>query len=124
MRSGATLVGKGVTIISTSSKGIYGTTTIESMSNVTLTALESGPTAGFLFIGDKASANLTANLNGGASQNLSGILYFPTQTLNLTGGTSFAANICLEVVAKVAKLTGSISFGSCTKGAGKPKLVE
>ncbi len=124
VNSGATVVGNGVTIISTSSHGVFGTVTVNNGSNVTLTAPSAGPTAGFVFIGDRASANLTANLKGGANQNLSGILYFPTQALNFTGSTAFSANVCLQIIAKIATLTGYVSLGSCGSGSGGIQLTE
>ncbi len=123
--------GTGVTVILTShTSGNYSTATINNGATVTLSAPITGTTAGIVFFGDRrAPARNTNNLEGGASININGALYFPTQTLLFQNGAS-NPSACTQLVAGTIQLVGGSSFqnncptGVATIGAANNTLTE
>ena len=86
------ITGAGVTIILTSSTGAnYGTITINGGATVSLTAPTSGATQGVPGIAvwvDKNAPLASDLFNGGASQNINGAIYLPSQEVTYTGGSN------------------------------------
>ena len=123
--------GTGVTIILTSSiAGNYATVTINNGATVTLTAPTSGTTAGIVFFGDrKAPATNSNNFGGGAAVNLTGAVYFPSQSIVFQNGASNPSG-CTQLIAGTIQLTGGSKFqancptGVATIGSGNTALVE
>ena len=79
----------GVTFFLTGTGGNYATLRFESGADITLTPVTSGPLANVLFYQDpNAPASGTNTFAGGATMDLTGILYFPNQHIEFTGGSS------------------------------------
>ena len=85
---GATITGTGVTIILTSSSGAsYGTVQVGGGSTINISAPTSGATAGIAFFGDRNAPSTNSNsFSGGATQNITGAIYFPSQEVTYSGG--------------------------------------
>jgi hypothetical protein len=123
--------GTGVTIILTSStSGNYATVTINNGATVTLSAPTSGTTAGILFFGDrKAPAANSNNFSGGAALNITGAVYFPSDSVVFQNGASNPSG-CTQLIAGTIQLTGGSKFqakcptGVATIGSGNTALVE
>lgn len=118
----------GVTVIMTSSTGSnYGNVTINGGATVTMSPPSTGTTAGILFYGDRKSSGINEKFAGGASQVLSGILYFPTNNLDYRGQTTATGNPCFQIIAQNITLTGGSVFGNgcpTTSSAGNTQLLE
>ena len=67
-----------------------GAVTMAGGATVSLSAPTTGYYQGILFYQDRANTN-EATLVGGASQQMNGVLYFPSAHLNYTGGSSTQA---------------------------------
>jgi Flp pilus assembly protein TadG len=69
------------------------------------------------------SINGTGNvINGGASLNLSGALYFPESTLQLSGGTG-SSIACLQAIAQTVEIGGNTQIsGTCKSSDGTEKI--
>jgi len=108
--SQATITGTGVTIILTSSTGSnYGTVTINGGATVSLTAPTTGATAGvpgIAFWIDKHAPLATNTFNGGASQNINGVIYMPSQEVDYSGGSS-QGTTCLQLIAETVTFIGN-----------------
>ena len=123
--------GTGVTIILTSStSGNYATVTINNGATVTLSAPTSGTTAGIVFFGDRrASATNSNNFGGGAAVNITGAVYFPSQSVVFQNGASNPSG-CTQLIAGTIQLTGGSRFqatcptGVAAIGSGTTALVE
>jgi hypothetical protein len=123
--------GTGVTIILTSStSGNYATVTISTGATVTLSAPGSGTTAGIVFFGDrKAPAANSSNMTGGAAVNITGAVYFPSQSIVFQNGSSNPSG-CTQLIAGTIQLTGGSKFqnncpaGVATIGSANTALVE
>jgi hypothetical protein len=132
VQGGVTLSGTNVTIVLTGSGTNYATVSIGNGSSVTLSApVAPNATAGLVFFQDpNAPTTGTDTIAGGTTLNLTGALYFPSQTLNYSNGTS-ASSQCTQLVAWNIVFTGGASFNSScasagvsTIGAGPSQLVE
>jgi hypothetical protein len=130
VQGGVTLSGTGVTIVLTGSGSNWATVSIANGSTVNLSA----PTnTGLVFLQDPSaptSLNLNSSFQGGASETLTGALYFPSQTVTYANGTSTAA-VCTQLVAWQVVFQGGASFNSTcantgvgTIGASPSQLVE
>jgi Flp pilus assembly protein TadG len=79
----------GVTFYLTGTGGNYATLRFESGADITLTPMTVPPLENVLFYQDpNAPANGSNRVAGGATMDLTGILYFPNQHLEFTGGSS------------------------------------
>jgi Flp pilus assembly protein TadG len=80
-----------------------------------LKAKTTGPYAGILFFGDRASSGGSDNVfNGSADSLLTGALYFPTQAVEYKGNFSGVGG-CTQVVAKTIEWTGNATISqNCT----------
>jgi len=119
LTGGASLSGTGVTIVLTSSTGAnYPTVSFAGDATINLSAPSSGTTAGLVFFQDRnAPVNGTNNFNGGAAQTITGVLYFPQQTVNYSGGTASTVT-CIEIIAWDLSLTGNSTLKAGCAGTG------
>jgi hypothetical protein len=126
--------GGGVTIILTggdSNSSNYATMQIGDNSTVTLTAPTTGSTAGLVFYADRRSPTTTASylgLDGNATMDITGTLYFPSQQLFMENNVSLTSSTCTLVIAYEVQITGGTSYatgctGSSTTGGGV-RVVE
>jgi Flp pilus assembly protein TadG len=115
---GVTLTGTGVTIVLTGSGGTYATVTISNGVSVTLSAPTTGATAGIVFFGDRnAPVSNIDSLTGGATMNVTGAFYFPTQQVSFAGGTSNPSG-CTQLIAGVIQFQGGANFSNNCPGVG------
>ncbi len=112
----AAVSGSGVTIILTNNATI----TVNGGANVTLSAPTSGTYAGILFYGDRASANNNNDFTGGATMNLTGIIYMPSETVNFNGNAT-TGGTCTRIVSYAVNFKGT-SYISPTCPAGYPGI--
>ncbi|MFZ1010564.1 MAG: Ig-like domain-containing protein [Candidatus Sulfotelmatobacter sp.] len=120
--------GSGVTVYNTSASSSnmwgcaktysYTPITISGQANVTLSAPTSGALANVVFFGDRAgcskAGSCTDQINGGASTNLSGALYFKTDTLLISGNNSSKG--CMTAVADMITFNGNSSVVNACSG--------
>jgi len=111
--SQATVNGNGVTIILThagASAG-FGTATIAGGATLNLSAPTSGDFSGILFYGDRASSPgpLPHMFVGGSTQNLDGVIYFPTTDVQFSGNAGGQTG-CTQLIASGITLTGTSTF--------------
>jgi Flp pilus assembly protein TadG len=129
---GATLTGTGVTIVLTGSGTNYANVNIEGGAVLNLTAPTSGATAGIAFFGDeRAPATVQNTFGGGASANITGALYFPTEQVTMNNGVSNPSS-CTQLIAGQITFQGGANFSrNCPTGTspigsstGAPSLLE
>jgi hypothetical protein len=97
----------GVTFYLTGSGSDYATIHVNGGAQVTLTPMTTGPLANVLFFQDPAApADGESLFNGGSTMNLTGILYFPSQSVEFTGGSSVEEARVL-LVANLLKFSGN-----------------
>ncbi len=89
--------------------------------NMNLSAATSGTYKGLLFYGDRTQANATNTVNGNASSQMTGAIYFPSQQIRFLGNFS-GNNGCLQVVADTIYYTGSATFRTDCSGAGMTSI--
>jgi Flp pilus assembly protein TadG len=87
---------------------------------LTLNAPSSGNLRGIAMYQDRACNNhlLTSDVNGGATQNITGAIYFPEQNVNYAGGSPTGGAQCTQLVAWKINFTGSSSFQNNCNGTG------
>ncbi len=125
------MTGTGVTIIFTGSGSNYAYATIGNGATVTLSAPTSGATAGIAFFGDpNAPASTTSNFGGGANMNITGAIYFPSDTVQFNNGISNPTG-CTQLIAGIIQFSGGAQFsnncagtGTSAIGGGATTLVE
>jgi hypothetical protein len=112
------LTGTGVTIVLTGSGSNYATSTISNGATVTLSAPTTGATAGLLFFQNpNAPTTGSDSFEGGSTENLTGALYFPSQTVDYSNGTS-TTSTCTQLIAWHLAFSGNASFNSNCASAG------
>jgi len=131
--SGTTTTANGVTIIMTGSGSNYAQADIANGVTFNITAPTTGYTAGIAMWADAASPTTdSATLAGGATMNVTGALYFPTQTVSISNGASNGSS-CTQLIAYDVTFSGSGDFSDsgCTAtgakpigGQAKPQIVE
>jgi len=127
----ATVTGSGVTLIFTGSGSNWGTVTIGSNANVTLTAPTSGVTQGIVMYGDRRMPVGTAfSLEGGGTQNFGGAIDLPKAALKFSGGNGTTTS-CTQIIADTVVFTGSsnlqvncAALGTSGIGVQTAQLVE
>jgi Flp pilus assembly protein TadG len=103
----ATITGTGVTLVFTGSGSNWGTATIGSNANVTLTAPASGTYQGIVMYGDRKMPVGTAfSLEGGGTQNFGGAIDLPKAALKFSGGNGTTTS-CTQIIADTITFTGS-----------------
>jgi len=127
----ATITGSGVTLIFTGSGNNWGSATIGSNANVTLTAPTSGVTKGIVMYGDRNMPVGTAfSLEGGGTQNFGGAIDLPKAALKFSGGNGTTTS-CTQIIADTITFTGSsnvqvncAALGTIGIGVQTAQLVE
>ena len=111
----------GVTIFLTNSASTTGppaTISIGANSISTFTAPTSGTYAGISIFQDRmtcASHNCGDTMIGGATQNLTGVMYFPNNILSYNGNASSGGPVCTKLIAYQISFSGNPNFNSnCT----------
>lgn len=127
----ATITGSGVTLVFTGSGSNWGSATIGSNANVTLTAPSSGTTQGIVMYGDRNMPVGTAfSLEGGGTQNFGGAIDLPKANLKFSGGNGTTTS-CTQIIADTITFTGSsnvqvncAALGASAIGVQTAQLVE
>jgi hypothetical protein len=123
----------GVTIVLTSSTGSgYAIAAISGGATVNVTAPTSGSIAGIAFFQDRnAPSSGTDSFSGGATQNITGAIYFPNQAINYSGGSATGGSQCTQLIAFTITFSGGSTFknncsgvGTAVIGGGSSKIVE
>ena len=115
--------GTGVTIVLTGSASStyspkYANATIGNGAQVNLAAPTTGPTSGIVFFGDRsAPASNTSNFGGGASMDIQGAIYLPTQLAQFSNGIANPSG-CTQLIAGVIQFTGAANFSNNCSGMG------
>lgn len=123
----STITANGVTIIMTSSTGSnYGTVTLNAGMTANMSPPTTGATAGILFFGDRKSSGNNEKFDGGATQVLSGALYFPTNDVEYNGQAGVTGNPCFEIVSNTVTFVGGslLGNGCATASLGSTQLLE
>jgi Flp pilus assembly protein TadG len=118
---GATVSGNGVTIIMTNSTTptSTGSVSIAGGSNINLSAPTTGATAGLAFFQDRGAANNGSNsFSGGATQSITGALYFPNQAVSFSGNSGNTPAPCTQLVGYTLTFTGTSAFNANCNGLG------
>jgi Flp pilus assembly protein TadG len=127
----ANITGTGVTLVFTGSGGSWGSATIGSNANVSLTAPTSGTTAGIAIYGDRRMPTGTIfSLTGGGTQNLQGAVYLPKAALSFSGGNG-TSTTCTQIIADTISIVGNsnvqvncAAMGGNAIGTATAQLVE
>ena len=102
-----TVTGSDVSFYLTQNSGVPDAITISGGATVTLSADAGGPLPGILFYHDRGSTgNVTHRFTGGSNMELSGVLYFPSQTINFSGGSNLNDSQAM-IIADTVAFTGS-----------------
>jgi len=106
------VIGDGVVFYFTNGTGgLSGGVKINGGATVQLTAPDSDPFAGMLFIQDRdLPAGTGYKLNGGSGQDLEGIIYLPNQHLEYAGGATLNSSSSL-IIADTVTFTGNTDIG-------------
>jgi hypothetical protein len=128
---GAAISGNGVTIFLTGSGSNYATTQITGNATLNLTPPTTGDTAGIGIFQDRNSPAPTCNTDSscpvqnnisGNGASVTGVVYFPNQSLMWSGNGSTASPQCSQIVALALKFAGNATFQTnCT---GVPGVVK
>jgi len=128
--------GTGVTIVLTGSASdgyspAYANVSIGNGATVALAAPTTGTTQGIAFFGDpNAPVSTTSNFGGGAQMNITGAIYFPSDTVQFNNGISNPSG-CTQLIAGNIQFSGGAQFsnncagtGTSAIGGGPTTLVE
>ncbi len=86
--------------------------------SVTLTAPTTGATAGIVFFGDRNAPTTNVNVfNGGASMDITGAIYLPTQQAQFSNGIANPSG-CTQLIAGQIQFTGAAYFSNNCAGMG------
>lgn len=111
IQGGATVRGAGVTFF------ITGSLNIDGGASATFSAPTSGTYSGITFFGERENTTASNSFSGGAYTNVTGALYFPTQSMSYSGGSTDSST-CTQLVAKTASFTGGVNFAGKCAGDG------
>ncbi len=115
VQSGATVSGTGVTIVLTG--GGVDSATLDIAGTVSLTAPTGGATAGIVFFGDRNAPSSGAQIfEAGATVDVVGAIYFPTQQV-IVGGVS-SSSPCTQLIAGTVQFSGDAVFSRNCAGVG------
>jgi Flp pilus assembly protein TadG len=121
----STVTGTGVTLVFTSATpGVpssYKGFSFEANAKVTLTAPTTGPTAGFVMMGDRNMPyNTPFSTQSNPTVNLSGTVYLPNAALDWQGGPDWPddPNHCLQMIVNKITMQGNpgITTNNCSGG--------
>jgi len=126
--AGATVNGSGVTFYLTgankanSNPSSYGGVNIAGNSTVNLTApcdSSNGGIPNMLFFQDRSETNgVSSAINGGSGSSFSGVMYFPTTTLNYAGNS--AQDGYTVIISYDLNITGTTNIGNSYCSGGNP----
>lgn len=126
----ATLRGSGVTIVLTDYVGDWARININGGATVDLSAPTSGTFAGVLFYLDRdAPTSGSHTFNGGATMELTGVIYIPNQEIKFSGGNANDGG-CTRLIGRLVTFTGNTDIDNDCDGTGvksnarPPRLVE
>ena len=108
----------GITFVMTGPAGEAGDLIINSQANLNLSSPDDGPYKGVLFYRDRRASNIEIKINGGASSNLTGALYFPSSDITFAGSAGMDVK-CLQMVGQKLKFRGGATITNvCPSGSG------
>jgi hypothetical protein len=108
----------GITFIMTGPAGEAGDLIINSQANLNLSSPDDGTYKGVLFYRDRRASNIEIKINGGASSNLTGALYFPSSDITFAGTAGMNVQ-CLQMVGQKLKFRGGATItNTCPSGSG------
>ena len=122
VNGGATITGKGVTLVFTSSTGKnWATATINGNATINLTAPNAGSTAGIVIFGDRQIPTATTfKFNGSSTQYFGGAIYVPTGAIDYSGGTG-ASSSCTQIIGDTVNFTGNSNVAiNCSNYQTRP----
>jgi hypothetical protein len=112
----------GVTIFLTNSAGgAPANISISANSVTSITAPTSGSLSGMALFQDRVSCtnhDCGHSLGGGATQNITGVMYFPNNIVSYFGGASTGGAVCTKLVAYQISFVGNSNFSSSCASAG------
>jgi hypothetical protein len=79
---------------------------------------------------DRNAPSATDKFNGGSSQNITGAVYMPSQTVDYTGGATAGGSVCTQIIGDQVNFSGNSNLQDNCTGYGisqitaPPKLVE
>lgn len=119
--NGGITTGDDVFFYMTDQNGDYAEVDIAGNSQVTLSADPNGARVGadytgMLFMQDKNATGTSSKFNGGSSMSLTGVVYFPNQTLNFNGGGN--AGGCTVLVGAKVTFSGNSDLQIACENAG------
>jgi len=86
---------------------------------VNLTAPTSGTTKGIALYQDRVACAGCSNLvNGGSSQSITGVIYFPSNSITYAGGASTSGPICTKLVANTISFKDNSTFNTNCSSSG------
>lgn len=109
----ANVSGAGVTFYMDSGS----TVSMNGGATVSLSAPTSGTDSGIVFFGDRSDSTSAPVFNGGSTQQITGVLYFPTQNVTYAGHGSSSSQ-CTQLVANTVTVTGNAAFNATCPGDG------
>jgi hypothetical protein len=118
----------GVTIVLTNSSSTSGppaNISIGANSTFVGTAPTSGSLSGIALFQDRmacASNNCSDSLGGGSTQNVTGVMYFPSNIVSYNGGASTGGSVCTKLIAYQITFSGNPNFFSNCSSAGTKTL--
>jgi Flp pilus assembly protein TadG len=114
----------GVTIVLANGSSGPGVINFNGQATINLTAPTTGATAGIAVFQARTACTGNGNngcssaLQGGASQNITGAIYLPKNTINYSGGSSTGGAQCTQLIADKISFTGGAQFNSNCTSAG------
>ncbi len=119
LNASANVTGTGVTFYLTNGATLFFNGSAHM--NLTAPTSSSDPLKGLVFFGDRTQANATNTINGNASSEITGAIYFPSQEVRFLGNFS-GANDCVHVIANTVYYTGSATFQTDCPGTGMSQI--
>jgi hypothetical protein len=114
----------GITFIMTGPAGAAGDLILNSQANLKLSAPSDGTYKGVLFYRDRRASNIEIKINGGASSNLTGALYFPSSDITFAGHAGMNVN-CLQMVGQKLKFRGGANItNTCPTNGGSQAFQQ
>lgn len=86
---------------------------------VNITAPTSGSLSGLALFQDRVACSSCSNsLGGGSTQNITGAIYFPKNTVTYNGGASTGGAVCTQLIANKLTFSGNSNLSSTCGSAG------
>ncbi len=106
-----------ITWVMTGPNGKAGDLKINAQANLKMSSSTEGIYKGVLFYRDRRASNIEIKINGGASSQLTGALYFPTSDITYAGHASMSVK-CLQMVGQKLKFRGGAKITNECEGTG------